>query len=255
MDPAGGTAKAARLPRRRRRRRTACAAWCGSRASPPSPKAIAAYGAARGRARRAALRAARRRRAKGVRDRARSTGVADRDAAERAARAAALSRRARRCRRPRTRNIYHADLIGLAAALGDGTALGAGAARSMISAPATVIEIDARRRASRCWCRSPARPCRWSTSRAAGSSSIRPPGLFDEAAERRRRRRRSRHDLAGDRADDLSRRCFRGRSAIRSPARRWTRGCGGSKRWTSAISRATSTAPSTTRRSAAGRAW
>ena len=34
-----------------------------------------------------------------------------------------------------------------------------------------------------------------------------------------------------------------------------TPGCGGSKRWTSAISRAISTARSTMRRSAAGRAW
>ena len=113
----------------------ACAARCGSRASRPSPRTSPRYGPLEDESgeRRFALRLIGS--AKGVLIAAIS-GIEDRDRAE-ALRGLRLYLPRSALPPPEEDEYYHADLIGLEAVLADGTPVGTGCARCMISAPAT----------------------------------------------------------------------------------------------------------------------
>ncbi len=154
---------------------------------------------------------------------------------------------------PGDEEYYHADLIGLDAALTDGTPLGQVRAVHDFGAGDT-LEIA----------RPIGQPVMVPFTRAivpvvdiAGGRLVvdPPPGLLDDPPRNRHRKRSRRHDLARHGADDLpgnaagAARPFARRQGAARPA------SGGLKRWTSAISRAINTAPSTMRRLAAGRGW
>ena len=207
---------------------------------------------ARGRERRAPPRAAARRRGQGRADRAPRRRRRPRPRRGACAGCGSICR-ARRCRRPRRRSIYHADLIGLDAVLSDGTRARPGArgprfrrrrhARDRapggppVMVPFTravvpVVDLDGRPAGHRP-AAGPARRRRTGPPAARGRAMTWRATVLTIFPEM----------LPGPLG------LFAGRQGVA------TQGCGGSKRWTSATLRAISTARSTTRRSAAGRAW
>ena len=159
------------------------------------------------------------------------------------------------CRRRRTRTSSSSPTsIGLARRDGDGEPLG-----TVVAVPnyggGDLLEIaPAERRRDRA-------PALHQGLRAAGRSRGRRV-VADAAAptsSRRQTANRSRpeepRDLRGHDPHPLSRRCFPGPSGCRCRATRSRAACGRSRPATSAITASAATAPSTTRRPAAGPAW
>ena len=123
------TRRQARLRRRRHRRAWRARRWCASRASPPIPTAVARYGPLEDESGRTAVSACA------------CSGAAKGVLLARHRRASPTATRPRRCAglrlylpraalpAPGDEEYYHADLIGLAAVLADGTPARAGARR------------------------------------------------------------------------------------------------------------------------------
>ena len=153
---------------------------------------------------------------------ARIDGVADRDAAEALNGLRLYVERARPCRTEED-EFYHADLIGLAAAPERRQRLGR--SRWRISAPATCWRSTPEAGGTEFAAASPSRWCRWSTSQAGRRGDRSAAGWSRPSSMRNRKRRPPMADAPSRRWTvrvlTLFPEMFPGRSASRSPARRW----------------------------------
>ena len=226
--------------------RMASRAWCGSRASPPSP--TRSRTTARSRTKRGARGRARDRRRGRRACCSRASKASPTATPPSGSRACALYLPRAALPPPEEDEFYHADLLGLPVELGDGTHAGHGARGPRLR----------RRRQHRDRSGPKARRCVVPFTRAAvpvvdiagRPHRRRPPGLLAPEAEARLSMAWQATVLT------IFPEMFPGPLGHSLAGKALGRGhVAAATRWTSAISRAISTARSTTRRSAAGRAW